>query len=308
MDECPDNDGAEPVAKKKKSTNMSMLSFLTGAPKASQTQSENTSNHLAKKRDYSKDKHVCMLCANDDNLKDKKIAILCRGTVHQLRRHYGRRHAKKDTNYACFSKKQLKDVFPIDHACVPNYLRTLSNQIYNKSSKKKQPNVVGHASTSHTNLSDLVNSNTERELEVEEQDDMHDISQATAETETAADAGSPEAPALQTRQMVQEGIESFIRSTKPDFEEKVLGMLENLSKKVDNLKSSKTPLPGSRATPLPATTFAKEMESSYKKMQEWRNVKNIVELVSSIDSLALYPLDSMVDVELFNRGWGHPQM
>ena len=35
-----------------------------------------------KKRDYSKDKHVCMLCANDDNLKDKKIAILCGGTVH----------------------------------------------------------------------------------------------------------------------------------------------------------------------------------------------------------------------------------
>ena len=151
-------------------------------------------------------------------------------------------------------------------------------------------------------MSDLVNSNTERELEVEEQDDMHDISQATAETETAADAGSPEAPALQTRQMVQEGIESFIQSTKPDFEEKVLGMLENLSKKVDNLKSSKTPLPGSSATPLPSTTFAKEMESSYKKMQEWRNVKNIVELVSSIDSLALYPLDSMVGVELFNGG------
>ena len=47
MDECPDNDGDEPVAKK--STNMSMLSFLTGAPKASQTQRENTSNHLAKK-------------------------------------------------------------------------------------------------------------------------------------------------------------------------------------------------------------------------------------------------------------------
>ena len=179
-----------------------------------------------KKGDYSINKHVCMLCAND-NLKDKKIAILCRGTVHQLRRHYGRRHAKK-----------FKDVFPIDHACVASYLITLSNQIY-KSSKKKQPNVVGHASTSHTNLSDLVNSNKERELEVEEQDDMHDISQATAETETAADAGSPEAPALQTRQMVQEGIESFVQSTKPDFKEKVLGMLENLSKKVDNLKSSK---------------------------------------------------------------------
>ena len=145
---------------------------------------------------------------------------------------------KKDTNYACFSMKQFKDVFPIDHACVPSYLRTLSNQIY-KSSKKKQPNVVGHASTSHTNLSDLVNSNKERELEVEEQDDMYDISQATAETETAADAGSPEAPALQTRQMVQEGIESFIQSTKPDFKEKVLSMLENPSKKVDNLKSSK---------------------------------------------------------------------
>ena len=82
---------------------MSMLSFLTEAPKASKIQIENTSNQLANKRDYSKNKHVCMLCVNDDNLKDKKIAILCRRTVHQLRRHYERRHANKDTNYTCLS-------------------------------------------------------------------------------------------------------------------------------------------------------------------------------------------------------------
>ena len=109
MDECPDNDGDEPVAKK--STNMSMLSFLTGAPKASQTQSENTSNHLAKKRDYWKDKHVCMLCANDDNLKDKKIAILCRGTVHQLRRYYGCRHAKKRHKLCLFLNETIQRCF-----------------------------------------------------------------------------------------------------------------------------------------------------------------------------------------------------
>ena len=298
------SDGAEPVPKKKKLTNMSMLSFLTGTPKASQTPSENTSNHSAKKRDYSKDKHVCMLCANNDNLKDKRIAILCRGTVHQLRRHHEQRHANKDTNYACFSKKQFKDVYPIDHACVPSYLRTLSTQISNKPSKKKQPSLLGHASTSHASLSDLTNSNTEIELEVEEQDHIHDIGQITAETETAANAGSPEAPVgeTETRKLVQEGIESFIQSTKPDFEEKVLGMLETLTKKVDSLKSSKTPLPGPSATSLPSTAFAEEMESCYKKMQEWRKIKNIVELVGSIDSLALYPLDSTVDIELFNGG------
>ena len=304
MDEGPectdDAEAAEPVTKKKKLTNMSMLSFLTEAPKASKIQIENTSNQLANKRDYSKNKHVCMLCVNDDHLKDKKIAILSRGTVHQLRRHYERRHANKDTNYTCFSKKQFKDVYPIDHACVPSYLRTLSNQSY-KSSKKTQPNVLGHATTSHTNLSDLIHSNTEIELEAEEQDDMNDIGQATAETETT-DAGSPEAPVVETRPMVQEGIKSFFQSTKPDFEEKVLGMPENLSKKVDNLKPSKAPLAGPSATSLPSTTFAEEMASCYEKMQEWRNVKNIVELVSCIDSLALYPLDNTVDIELFNGG------
>ena len=83
--ECTDYaEAAEPVTKKKKLTNMSMLSFLTEAPKARKIQIENTSNQFANKRDYSKNKHVCMLCVNDDNLKDKKIAILCRGTVHQL--------------------------------------------------------------------------------------------------------------------------------------------------------------------------------------------------------------------------------
>lgn len=72
--ECTDDaEAAEPVTKKKKLTNMSMLSFLTEAPKASKIQIENTSNQLANKRDYSKNKHVCMLCVNDDNLKDKKL-------------------------------------------------------------------------------------------------------------------------------------------------------------------------------------------------------------------------------------------
>ena len=84
-------------------------------------------------------------------------------------------------------------------------------------------------------MSDLIHSNREIELEVEEQDDMNDIGQATADTETTGNAGSPEAPVVETRQMVQEGIKSFIQSAKPDFEEKVLGMLENLNKKVDNL-------------------------------------------------------------------------
>ena len=79
-------------------------------------------------------------------------------------------------------------------------------------------------------MSDLIHSNTEIELEAEEQDDMNDIGRATAETETTGSAGSPEAPVIETRQMVQEVIKCFIQSTRPDFEEKVLGMLENLSK------------------------------------------------------------------------------
>lgn len=192
---------------------MSMLSFLTGAPKAidnSQSESEINLKPLADKRDYSKNKHVCMLCANENNLKDKQIAILCRGSLHQLRRHYECRHANKDTNYAYFSREQFKDVLPINHACVPSYLRTLSNQSSNKSSKEKQPNVLADRSTSHTNLSDLIHSHTETELE--EENDLHDIEQATAITTAGGTAA--EAPVIETRQMVQEGIKTFIETKK----------------------------------------------------------------------------------------------
>ncbi|CAB4040463.1 Hypothetical predicted protein [Paramuricea clavata] len=267
--ECTDD--VEPVAKKKSKTltNMSMLSFLTGAPKAIdkiQSESEITLKPLADKRDYSKNKHVCMLCANDNNLKDKQIAILCRGSLHQLRRHYERRHANKDTNYAYFSREKFKDVLPINHVRVPSYLRTLSNQSSNKSSKEKQPNVLADRSTSHTNLPDLIHSHTETELE--EENDLHNIEQATAIT--TAGGSVAEAPVIETRQMVQEGIETFIETKKPDFEEKVLSMIENLSKKVDSLKLTKTPVPG--AASLPSTTFAKEMESCYNKMKDWKDV------------------------------------
>ena len=113
MDECPDNDGAEPVAKKKKSTNMSMLSFLTGAPKASQTQGENTSNHLAKKRDYWKDKHVCMLCANDDNLKDKKLQFCVVGLFISCEDTRGADMLKKTQTMPVSQRNNSKMFFPL---------------------------------------------------------------------------------------------------------------------------------------------------------------------------------------------------
>jgi hypothetical protein len=78
-------------------------------------------------------------------------------------------------------------------------------------------------------------------------------------------------------------------------------MIENLSKKVDSLKLSKTPVPG--AASLPSTTFAKEMESCYNKMKDWKYVKNILELVSSIESFTLYPLGNAEDIDLL-RGSG----
>ena len=143
---------------------MSMFSFLTNtspsdsgdygsrSSEVTTTRLSATTLPLTSKRDYSNDKHVCMLCVYDSNLKDKQIAILCRGTLHQLRRHYERRHADKNVNYGkLVLKEQFKDVLPINHARVPRFIRTLSKSNHSSKtpSKEKQSPPAATISSHH---------------------------------------------------------------------------------------------------------------------------------------------------------------
>ena len=76
-------------------------------------------------------------------------------------------------------------------------------------------------------------------------------------------------------------------------------MVEKLSKKVDNLvaasEKNKT-----KITALPPSHFSEEMRKSYTHMKEWKQVRNIVELVSSVKDLELYPMSSNDKDEYFD--------
>ena len=81
--------------------------------------------------------HVCLACANNPTLKDKKTAILSRGNLHQLKRHYNRHHCKKGANCDMKSKSDFKDIVNIDHASVPSRIRQLAMGSGNENTKSK---------------------------------------------------------------------------------------------------------------------------------------------------------------------------
>lgn len=103
---------------------------------------------------------------------------------------------------------------------------------------------------------------------------------------------------------VQSGIEGYVHIPKPNTEEKLVSMIEKLTKKVDDLGTKSSTSSKIHVTaPLPSTQFSEAMKESYDHMKEWKKVKNIVELVSHVEDLALYPM-SKDDASGFIKGGG----
>lgn len=73
-----------------------------------------------KKRDYSKYKQVCLLCANSDKKKVREASILSRGAAYQVERHRKRNHNSLST------KEMTLKIVSIDHAAVPKNVRELA--------------------------------------------------------------------------------------------------------------------------------------------------------------------------------------
>ncbi len=102
-----------------------------------------------------------------------------------------------------------------------------------------------------------------------------------------------------TRTLVQRGLEQFIHIQKPNTEEKLLSMVENLTKKVDNLVASRT---SESTKQLPSSQFSDDMKESYSHMTEWKQLKNIVELVNHVKDLELFPMSKDDEDEFFDGG------
>ena len=75
------------------------------------------------KRSYDKYRCVCLICANDKNIKDKSIAILARGGNHFIDRHHKRNHPK-------LAMDDVKNqIVTMDHISVPRDIRLLNSKL-----------------------------------------------------------------------------------------------------------------------------------------------------------------------------------
>ena len=97
------------------------------------------------------------------------------------------------------------------------------------------------------------------------------------------------APGKKVSRLLQSGIGGYVEVSKPDFEQKMLEMMEKLNRKVDSLATSSSPTFQRGASSTFTNAFSKEMKQCYDKMKELKNVKDIAELVQSIDCLSLNP-------------------
>ena len=106
----------------------------------------------------------------------------------------------------------------------------------------------------------------------------------------------------ETDSLRQSGLEKFVVKEKSTTEEKLLSMVEKLTKKVDNLANATTENSKKKAGPLPSLQFSEEMKDSYSQMNEWKKVRNIVELVSRVKDLELFPMSEDDDHDIFDSG------
>ena len=78
----------------------------------------------------------------------------------------------------------------------------------------------------------------------------------------------------------------------------MIEMMEKLNRKVNSLATTSSLAFQGRASTF-TNAFSKEMKQCYYKMKEWKSVKDIVELVQSLDCLSLNPMMWDGDLDLF---------
>lgn len=83
------------------------------------------------KRDYTKYKQVCLVCAKNSKLKDKSLSVISRGGPHQIKRHHSRNHPSLSLS------DMKRQIVPLEHVSVPKGIRALVSK---KSKSKKQEN------------------------------------------------------------------------------------------------------------------------------------------------------------------------
>ncbi len=67
-----------------------LISFFK--PSCTNEKAPKKAPEVKKKRDYSKYKQVCLLCANSEKKKMREASILSRGSTYQMERHCKRNH------------------------------------------------------------------------------------------------------------------------------------------------------------------------------------------------------------------------
>ena len=288
-----------------------------------------------KKRKTVRNFHVCLACANNPTLKNKKKAILSRGNLHQLKRHYKRHHCKKGANCDMKSKSDFKDIVNIDHASVPSRIRQLAMGSGNENTKSKvsSTTVCGSRSSEKdvetsineannqtgsicdsaqsTTLAQTVNTNIQlSDVEMEYGSDTFADNEMPKESthpnllsvpSSLAPVTERESCNVETtsRGFLQTDIGNFFQVPTKDVQTKILEEMEKLSRKIDKLTNNQK-----TGAPFPAVTTHvqdSEMSQSYKNMLEWREVSNLIELVNAVEHLALYPMNAG-EFEDFEQG------
>lgn len=110
----------------KKRVQGSITSFFSGQIGSAQKSAKKAKAYTkVKEKTPNRDVHVCLTCVNDPTLNDKKTAILCRGNLHQMKRHYRRHHQKKGEECERTCKEYFIDIVPMNHVSVPSKIRRL---------------------------------------------------------------------------------------------------------------------------------------------------------------------------------------
>ena len=220
------------------------------------------------KRDYGKYKVVCLICAKSSKPKVIKSSILSRGGEYQIERHCKSIHPK------IAKSEKSNNIVSLDHVLVPKSVRELETpKAAINPARKAMPEaflIVSTNDASADQCTEIDNSKQGKDTEL-------------------------------TGTRLQTDLTEFVTVREQSFEEKILTMMEKINNKVDNLKQVSTS--AGDCNTIEPSLFSKDMKEPYLKMQEWRKVSNIIELVNAIDCLEIYPLSSK-DTDVFEEGSG----
>eukprot|EP00794_Sanderia_malayensis_P020913 gene20913-22967_t len=220
---------------------------------------------------------------------DKKIAILSRGNLHQMKRNFIRHHSKKGEK-CLFTSKADFNIVRVNLISVPSEIRSLVLTNEMQSSQEKVSTTAAATSSTATGTARKLG------LFMLDSDPMNETFKDTDKVDVIEELRiSPSQSSDQTNSrgdLVQKSLESFIEIRKPDNQTKLMEMIEKLRHKVDRLSVDRKVTGASMFGPTstaPATALETEMSRCYSKMKKWHEVKNLTELVAAFDHIALYP-------------------